>query len=105
MQIGADIGERSPGQGRLDEPMIRTMRAKRIGQDGRIVGDETAAVGCVPASLAESSGLTMSSKVRPAAASANMPPSVKKNVAPAEQVAEHAAHGLPEKLPRMWPEA
>ncbi len=40
----------------------------------------------------------MSSKMRPAAASANMAAKREKDIAPAEQIAKHAAGGLAEEL-------
>ena len=42
MQIGADIGERAPARRRLDEHREDDDARPRIGQHGRVVGDEAA---------------------------------------------------------------
>ena len=99
MQICADIGERPPRQGRLDETHDQNDAGEGIGQDGGIIGDEAAAVGCVPASLA-SLGIDDELEDEACCSEREHAAEREEDVAPPEQVAEHAAHGLPEKLPQ-----
>src|SRR6516162_3430484 len=97
MQLGADIGERAPRQSRLEESRDQNNARERIGKEGGIVSHKAAPVGGLTAALA-CFGIDDQLEDEAGCGEREHAAERKEHIAPAEQIAEHAAHRLPEKL-------
>ena len=102
MQIGAHIGEGAPSDGRLDEHRENDEAGPRIGQDGGVIGNEAAArfLG-----VRRGAGARVRHELEdePRGRERKHCREDEENIAPAEQVAEHAACRLAEQLPGNLP--